>query len=122
MFILCTPALDVLRNHFFVVWTAVQNTADFIYIVFIWANIQEKSVINFTTVKTGNSEFCVTWHCFEGYVAIGIISLFAIQVSINLGVVVGVFPVTGVTLPLFSYGGSSLVIVMSMLGIVNGIK
>lgn len=59
---------------------------------------------------------------FEGYVAIGIISLFAIQVSINLGVVVGLFPVTGVTLPLFSYGGSSLVIVMSMLGIVKGIK
>jgi len=58
---------------------------------------------------------------FEGYVAIGIISLFAIQVCINLGVVVGLFPVTGVTLPLFSYGGSSLVIVMSMLGIVKGI-
>lgn len=34
---------------------------------------------------------------FEGYVAIGIISLFAIQVSINLGVVVGLFPVTGQT-------------------------
>ena len=32
---------------------------------------------------------------FKGYVGIGIISLFAIQVSINLGVVVGVFPVTG---------------------------
>ena len=32
---------------------------------------------------------------FEGYVKIGIISLFAIQVAINLGVVVGVFPVTG---------------------------
>lgn len=32
---------------------------------------------------------------FEGYVSIGIISLFAIQVAINLGVVVGVFPVTG---------------------------
>ena len=32
---------------------------------------------------------------FEGYVAIGIVSLFAIQVCINLGVVVGLFPVTG---------------------------
>lgn len=32
---------------------------------------------------------------FEGYVGIGIISLFAIQVAINLGVVVGAFPVTG---------------------------
>ena len=42
------------------------------------------------------------------YVSIGIISLFAIQVMINLGVVVGLFPVTGVTLPFISYGGSSL--------------
>ena len=36
-------------------------------------------------------------HSFQGYVGIGIISLFAIQVIINLGVVVGVFPVTGET-------------------------
>ena len=35
------------------------------------------------------------------YVAIGLISLFAIQVMINLGVVVGLFPVTGITLPLY---------------------
>ena len=34
---------------------------------------------------------------FEGYVGMGIIALFAIQVAINLGVVVGAFPVTGET-------------------------
>ena len=50
------------------------------------------------------------------------ISLFAIQVGINLGVVVGAFPVTGITLPLFSYGGSSLVVMMTMLGFVSGIS
>lgn len=59
---------------------------------------------------------------FEGYVAFGIMALFGIQVAINLGVVVGLFPVTGITLPLFSYGGSSLVVVMGMLGIVMGIS
>lgn len=59
---------------------------------------------------------------FEGYVGIGIISLFAIQVAINLGVVVGLFPVTGITLPLFSYGGSSLVVVLGMLGLLCGIE
>lgn len=56
------------------------------------------------------------------YVVMGIIALLGIQVLINLGVVVGLFPVTGITLPLFSYGGSSLVVVMSMLGIVSGIS
>lgn len=56
------------------------------------------------------------------YVSMGIMSVFGIQVLINLGVVVGLFPVTGITLPLFSYGGSSLVVILFMLGLVRGIK
>ena len=59
---------------------------------------------------------------FYSYVIVGIIALFAIQVMINLGVVVGLFPVTGVTLPLVSYGGSSLVVILSMFGIVMNIS
>ena len=58
---------------------------------------------------------------FLCYVAVGIISLFAIQVMNNLGVVVGLFPVTGITLPLMSYGGSSLVMIMASLGILMSI-
>ena len=44
-----------------------------------------------------------------------------IQVFINIAVVIGLIPVTGVTLPLVSYGGSSLVITMYMLGIVANV-
>ena len=54
---------------------------------------------------------------FLSYVAVGLIALFAIQVMINLGVVVGLFPVTGITLPFISYGGSSLVVMMSAMGL-----
>lgn len=54
---------------------------------------------------------------YKSYVSIGLISLFAIQVMINLGVVVGLFPVTGITLPLFSYGGSSMLVMLSSFGI-----
>lgn len=55
------------------------------------------------------------------YVAIGLISLFAIQVMINLGVVVGLFPVTGITLPFMSYGGSSLLVMMGSIGLLMSI-
>lgn len=55
------------------------------------------------------------------YIAVGLISLFAIQVMINLGVVVGLFPVTGITLPFISYGGSSLVVMMGSMGLLMSI-
>ena len=41
-------------------------------------------------------------------VAIGIAALLATQVTINLGMLVGLLPITGLALPLVSYGGSSL--------------
>ncbi len=40
------------------------------------------------------------------------------QVVVNLGVALGVMPVTGLTLPLFSYGGSSLMATLLSLGLV----
>ncbi|MBE6114801.1 MAG: putative lipid II flippase FtsW [Erysipelotrichaceae bacterium] len=57
-----------------------------------------------------------------GYIAIGIIALFMIQVIINLGVVVNLFPITGVTLPFISYGGSSLVLMMGSMGILMAVS
>lgn len=59
---------------------------------------------------------------FGCFLAIGIISLIGIQTLINLGVVVGLFPVTGVTLPLMSYGGSSLTITLVAIGIMLNIS
>lgn len=54
---------------------------------------------------------------FAGFVCFGFTSLILIQVFINIAVVIGLIPVTGVTLPFMSYGGSSLVISMFMMGI-----
>jgi cell division protein FtsW len=43
------------------------------------------------------------------------------QALLNLGVVVGVFPVTGLTLPFLSYGGSSLMVSLALVGLILGV-
>lgn len=55
---------------------------------------------------------------FKSFLSLGLLSVFMIQVIINLGVVIGLFPVTGITLPLISYGGSSLVVILFSLGLI----
>ncbi|THG92215.1 stage V sporulation protein E [Alkalihalobacillus alcalophilus ATCC 27647 = CGMCC 1.3604] len=59
---------------------------------------------------------------FGSLLAIGIISMVAIQVMINVGVVTGLIPVTGITLPLLSYGGSSLTLMLVSLGVLLNIS
>lgn len=54
---------------------------------------------------------------FLGLVSIGILSVYLIHFIINLGMVVGILPVIGIPLPFISYGGSSLIVSMFMLGL-----
>ena len=59
---------------------------------------------------------------FSGLLAVGITSLVSIQAMINMGVVSGVLPVTGITLPFLSYGGTSLVFTMLAVGVLLNIS
>ena len=59
---------------------------------------------------------------FGKYLSFGIIFQLIFQAIMNLSVVVGLIPVTGVTLPFLSYGGSSLLISMASIGIVLNIS
>lgn len=59
---------------------------------------------------------------FGRLLGFGLTSSLAIQTTVNLAVVTGVFPVTGITLPLISYGGSSLVITLIELGLILNIS
>lgn len=59
---------------------------------------------------------------FGSLMAVGITSLIAVQSSINFLVVSSFMPITGVTLPLISYGGSSLIFTMLSLGVLLNIS
>ncbi|MBD1371196.1 putative lipid II flippase FtsW [Hazenella sp. IB182357] len=59
---------------------------------------------------------------FGTLLGIGIISLFAIETIANLGVVTALLPVTGVPLPLISYGGTALILKLVELGILLNIS
>ena len=58
---------------------------------------------------------------FATYLATGIFFLIFSQAIINVGMNLGLLPVTGITLPFVSYGGSSLVITLWLAGIVESI-
>ena len=59
---------------------------------------------------------------FLKFLAMGISASLSVQVFINIGVVIGLLPVTGITLPLFSYGGSSLILTLVSLGVLISIS
>ncbi len=59
------------------------------------------------------------FHC---YVCVGMAAMLIFQSLINIGMCLFVMPVIGITLPFFSYGGSSIVTLYAAMGVVSGIK
>ncbi len=59
---------------------------------------------------------------FAALLATGITAMITLQVVINVGVVTAIMPITGITLPLFSYGGSSMVLTLAGIGILLNIS
>jgi rod shape determining protein RodA len=59
---------------------------------------------------------------FGAYLAIGVTGMFFWAGTINVGMVIGVLPVVGVPLPLFSYGGSSLLTCMLGIGLLMNVS
>lgn len=54
-------------------------------------------------------------------ITVGIMLMFFLQVWENIGMNIGIMPVTGIPLPLLSYGGSSLIVVLASIGILSSI-
>lgn len=58
---------------------------------------------------------------FGRLMVIGIVAMFVMQVVVNIGMTVGLMPITGLTLPFVSYGGSSLLVNMIAIGLLNNV-
>jgi len=63
-----------------------------------------------------------SYNLFGKYLCLGISLLFLLHVFINIGMNLGILPVTGIPLPLMSYGGSSILMTMIALGLVQSVN
>ena len=59
---------------------------------------------------------------FGTLLIVGLTTLTAAQVLLNIGVVTGTLPTTGISLPFFSYGGTALVVQLASMGIILGVS
>jgi rod shape determining protein RodA len=63
-----------------------------------------------------------TRNTFAGNLAIGLVAILGFQMLVNIGMTLGVMPVTGLPLPFVSYGGSSMIASWAMLGLLLAIN
>ncbi len=67
----------------------------------------------------------VGWQARDAFgmlIAVGLASMVLFQVLVNIGMVIGIMPVTGIPLPLVTYGGSSLISLLFGMGILQSIR
>jgi rod shape determining protein RodA len=58
---------------------------------------------------------------YGALIAGGIVTMLSFQAFVNIGMTVGIMPITGVPLPLMSYGGSSVIVTLLALGVMQSI-
>ncbi|NPV59923.1 MAG: rod shape-determining protein RodA [Actinobacteria bacterium] len=55
-------------------------------------------------------------------IAFGIVSMFAFQIVVNIGMTMGIMPITGIPLPFISYGGNNLIVSLASVGLLTNIQ
>jgi len=56
------------------------------------------------------------------FLVMGVVAVLIFQIAVNVGMVLGLMPVTGIPLPLMSYGGSSVLFTFLALGMVMNVR
>jgi cell division protein FtsW (lipid II flippase) len=77
-----------------------------LYVILLWCGLE---------IAAANTD------PFARLLAAGIVTIFAIQIIVNVAMTVGLMPITGITLPFVSYGGSSLLVSMLCVGLLNNV-
>lgn len=103
-----------------------EHTTDFIFSVLAeeWGFVGA-SVVLFLYFVVFQRMMMLAVRCrdlFSSLVIVGITSVLFFHTVVNVGMVMGVLPVVGIPLPLFSYGGSSVISTMFSLGLVVGLS
>ena len=58
---------------------------------------------------------------YGSMIAYGIVIMFSFQIIVNIGMTIGIMPITGIPLPFISYGGSSLIVSLAAIGLLTNI-
>lgn len=110
------------QKHFYL----PEPQTDFIFAIiseeFGFLGIVIVSILFLTIIISSINIALKTKDLFSKYLVFGIIFWISFQTILNLMVVVGLIPVTGVTLPFLSYGGSSLLILYTSIGIILNVS
>jgi len=67
----------------------------------------------------------IAYQCYDlrgSFIIIGIASMMVFQIFENIGMMIGIMPITGITLPFISYGGTSVMLNMASIGLIFSIR
>lgn len=103
-----------------------EQTTDFIISVigeeFGWIGMSTLILLYYLFIRQSLRIIYNSRDTYSALVAVGLSTLFTFQVFVNIGMTLGIMPVTGIALPFLSYGGSSLVTSMIGTGLLLNIQ
>ncbi|HAW60525.1 MAG TPA: rod shape-determining protein RodA [Actinobacteria bacterium] len=74
-------------------------------------------ILYFIAISRGIRIATTAKDMFGAFIAAGVVSMWLFQIFINLGMTIGIMPITGIPLPFFSYGGSSMMTHLTAAGL-----
>jgi len=91
-----------------------------------WATTHGSATGSIPTIATPGGSPSTGWWAardpFGANIAAGLGSLLLFQITVNIGMVTGIMPVTGIPLPFITYGGSSMISLLFGMGLLQSVR